>query len=313
MNITTNMENKKEYRHKWAGPLFAAPQFILFIIFLLIPTFYGFYISMFQWHILVKHHTFIGLQNYTAVLHDDIFWIALRNTVYYVILSVPLGNLVSLLLAVGISQAKKLTTVYKVCFYLPTIISVAVVCVLWSWMYNSDMGIFNNYLKVFHDELKSIGIPLAAFQPIPWLSDVKLIMPSITIMSVWWGAGANMILYLAGLNNIPKSLYEAAVIDGANSWQKFWSVTWPLLKPTTLFCLVLSVLGAFQIFAQSYILFQGDSGTGRAGLTLALYMFQQGFGQFQMGYGTAIAYLIFLIVLVLTLIEFKVLGRKEEF
>jgi ABC-type sugar transport system permease subunit len=121
-----------------------------------------------------------------------------------------------------------------------------------------------------------------------------------------------MILYLAGINNIPADYYEAATIDGANGWERFWAITWPLLRPTTLFCLVFSVLGAFQVFGQSYVLYGGGSGPGRAGLTLVLYMFQQGFSQYQIGYGTAIAYLLFAIVLIFTAIQFRLFSNREE-
>jgi multiple sugar transport system permease protein len=305
MNIAANKSttantgsHKRQNDDGWVGVFFALPQLILFAIFLLAPTVYGLYISLFKWHILAHTHPFVGLENYHNVLHDDIFWIAFWNTVYYVILSVPIGNLVSLLLAIGISQVKWASTFYKICYYVPTIISIAVVAVLWAWMFNSQAGLFNMYLKSFNSDLRHIGIPVGVFHPVPWLSNVH--------------AGGNMILYLAGINNIPRSYYEAAVIDGANSWERFWAVTWPLLKPTTLFCLVFSVLGAFQVFGQSYVLFQGGSGPGRSALTLALYMFQQGFSEFQIGYGTAIAYVIFAIILVLTLIEFRLLGRRED-
>jgi multiple sugar transport system permease protein len=295
----------------WSGWLFALPHLILFAIFLLLPTLFGFYISLHHWHVLGKTHLFIGFSNYKAALFDDIFWMALRNTVYFVILVVPLGNLVSLCLALGLSNVKALATFYKVAFYLPVIISIAVVAVLWQWLYNTQVGLLNLYFAGVVHGLRNWGLPLPPFQPIPWLSDPRLVMPSIALMTIWWGAGGNMILYLAGINNIPPDYYEAATIDGANSWQRFWSITWPLLKPTTLFCLVFSVLGAFQIFGQSYVLYGGGSGPGRAGLTLVLYMYQQGFDQFEIGYGTAVAYLLFLIVLILTAIQFRLLSNRE--
>ena len=137
-------------------------------------------------------------------------------------------------------------------------------------------------------------------------------MPSIALMSIWWGARGNMILYLAGINNIPPDYFEAATIDGANVWQRFRWITWPLLRPTTLFCLVFSVLGAFQIFGQSYVLYGGRSGPGRAGLTLALYMYQQGFSQYEIGYGAAVAYLLFAIVLIFTALQFRLLSDKRR-
>jgi multiple sugar transport system permease protein len=281
-------------------------------VFLLLPTLYGFYISLHEWHVLAKHHPFVGLANYGAALTDDIFWIAVRNTAYFVLLVVPAGNLVSLLLALGLSQVRALATFYKVAFYMPVVISISVVAILWQWLYNTEIGLLNLYLGATVNGLRHLGLALPVFQPLPWLSNPKWAMPSIALMSIWWGAGGNMILYLAGINNIPSDYYEAATIDGANGWQRFLAITWPLLRPTTLFCLVFSVLGAFQIFGQSYVLYGGGSGPGRAGLTLVLYMFQQGFSQYEIGYGAAIAYLLFAMVLIFTALQFRLLSDRKE-
>jgi multiple sugar transport system permease protein len=296
----------------WVGWVFALPHLVLFVIFLLAPVLSGFYISLHRWHILAKTHPLVGLGNYAAALTDDIFWIALRNTLYFVVLVVPAGNLVSLLLALGLASVRRLNTFYKVSYYLPVIISIAVVAVLWRWLYNTEIGLLNLYLGAAVNGLRHLGLPLPPFQPLPWLSNPSWTMPSIALMSVWWGAGGNMILYLAGINTIPDDYYEAAQIDGANAWQRFWAITWPLLKPTTLFCLVFSVLGAFQIFGQTYVLFAPGSGPARSGLTVALYMYQQGFGQYEMGYGTAIAYLLFAIILFFTVIQFRLLEGRAE-
>lgn len=293
-----------------AGWLFALPHLVLFSLFLLAPTLFGFYMSLHRWHVLAKAHPFVGFANYQAALSDDIFWLALRNTAYFAILVVPLGNIVSLFLAVGLSKARFLATFYKVSFYVPVVISISVVAILWQWLYNTDVGLLNLYIGHIVTGLRHDGVPLPPFQPIPWLNDPRLAMPSIALMSIWWGAGGNMILYLAGINNIPDDYYEAARIDGAGSWQQFRAITWPLLRPTTLFCLVFSVLGAFQIFGQSYVLYGGGSGPGRSALTLVLYMYQQGFSEYEMGYGAAIAYLIFAIVLVLTIFQFKLFSYR---
>ncbi|MDF2441104.1 MAG: multiple sugar transport system permease protein [Abditibacteriota bacterium] len=298
------------------GLLFALPHLILFGTFLLAPVIYGIYISLHRWHILAKEHPLIGLANYSAALTDDIFWVALRNTVYFVVLVVPLGNLVSLLLALGLASLRRGATFYKIVYYLPVIISIAVVAVLWRWIYNTEIGLLNLYLGSVVNWLRSIGLPLRPFEPLPWLANPSWVMPSIALLTIWWTAGANMVLYLAGLGNIPDDYYEAAAIDGASPWQRFWAVTWPLLRPTTLFCLVFSVLGAFQVFGQSYVLFTAvsggsQSGPARSGLTLALYMYLQGFRQYEIGYGTAIAYLLFAIVLILTVIQFRLLERRD--
>lgn len=312
-SVKTDVKNTVSLRRDdgWTGWLFALPHLILFLVFLLAPTFYGFFISLHQWHVLAKTHPFVGLANYRSALSDDIFWLALRNTAYFVVLVVPLGNLVSLLLALGLAGVRRFSTFYKVAFYIPVIISIAVVAVLWQWLYNMEVGLLNLYLKTAVNGLRHLGLPLGPFQPLPWLSDPHWAMPSIALMSIWWGAGGNMILYLAGINNIAPDYYEAATIDGANGWQRFWAITWPLLRPTTLFCLVFSVLGAFQIFGQSYVLYGGGAGPGRAALTLVLYMYQQGFSEYEIGYGAAIAYLLFAVVLIFTALQFRLLKNRE--
>ncbi len=299
------------------GVFFALPHLVLFATFVLAPVAYGIYISLFRWHVLAKAHPFVGLENYSAALSDDIFWIALRNTVYFVVLVVPLGNLVSLGLALALSSVRRWGTFYKIVYYLPVVISIAVVVVLWRWIYNTEIGLLNLYLGSVVGALRGIGLPLPPFEPLPWLSNPSWVMPSLAMLTVWWTAGGNMVLYLAGLGTIGDDYYEAASIDGANAWQRFWAITWPLLRPTTLFCLVFSVLGAFQVFGQSYVMFtavQGGpvSGPARSGLTLALYMYLQGFRQYEIGYGAAIAYLLFAIVLGLTIVQFRLLSGQSE-
>lgn len=317
MKSETSVAKVRQSSDGAVGVLFALPHFVLFSAFLLAPVLYGLYISLHQWHVLAKVHPFVALGNYGAALSDDIFWIALRNTIYFVVIVVPLGNLVSLGLALGLASVRRGSTFYKIVYYLPVVISIAVVAVLWRWIYNTEIGLLNLYLESVVNGLRGIGLPLPAFRPLPWLSNPSWVMPSIALLTIWWTAGGNMVLYLAGLSNIPDDYYEAAAIDGATAWQRFRAITWPLLRPTTLFCLVFSVLGAFQVFGQSYVLFTAvsggpESGPARSGLTLALYMYLQGFRQYEIGYGASIAYLLFAIVLILTVIQFRLLDRRDK-
>lgn len=195
-------------------------------MFLLLPVVFGFYLSLHRWHILANTHPFVGLSNYAAALSDDIFRKALTNTAFFVALVVPAGNLVSLGLALGLSSVKRLQTFYKIAFYLPVVISIAVVAVLWRWLYNTQVGLLNLYLGAVVSGLRGLGLRFPPpFEPIPWLSDPAFVMPSIALMSVWWGAGGNMILYLAGLGAIPADYYEAATLDGARPWQRFRAIT----------------------------------------------------------------------------------------
>ena len=290
--------------------MFLMPYGVVFGIFVLLPVLYGFYISLHKWHILAPKPEFIGLRNYKLVLSDDLFRIAFARTAFYVAMVVPLGNALSLLLAVGLNQNYRGTTFYKVAFYLPVVMSVSVIAILWRWLYSAEFGIINHYLS----QIASLGhqiapaISPAALKP-QWLNSPATAMPAIALMSIWWGAGGNMLIYFAGLKNVPRELLEAAEIDGAGPWRRFWTVSWPLLRPTTLFCLVMSVIASFQVFGQTYILTGG--GPYYSTLTIILYMYQQGFGLYQLGYAAAVGYLLFGTLLICTLIQFKLLSVKQ--
>jgi multiple sugar transport system permease protein len=273
---------------------FLLPYLVLFSVFLVWPLAYGFYISLHDWHLLAQSRPFVGLANYAAVWRDDLFLLALRNTAYFVALAVPAGNLVSLLIALGLNARVRGETLFRLLYYLPTILSVAVVAVLWKWLYSTEFGLINHYLG----------------RQIPWITDPKLAMPSLAIASIWWGAGGGMLIYLAGLRAIPESYYEAAEIDGAGTWTRFWSITWPLLMPTTLFNLVVGLIGGFQMFGQAFMITGG--GPHNATLTVVQYMYRTGFSLFKMGYGAAVAYSLFLVVLVVALLQFRLLAFKEE-
>jgi multiple sugar transport system permease protein len=253
---------------------------------------------------------YVGLANYAGVIRDDLFRKALINTLFFVALSVPLGNLASLLIAIGLNSRPKGETLYKVCFYLPTVLSVAVVTVLWKWMYSAEFGLINHYLGRGYEALRAAHLATGEWKPIPWLGDPKYAMSSLVLMSVWWGAGGGMLIYLAGLRAIPESYYEAAEVDGASPWKRFWAITWPLLRPTTLFNVVVGLIGAFQVFGQVFMMTQG--GPHWSTLTVVFYMYQTGFSLFKMGYGSAVAYTLFLVILGVTLIQFRLLAYREE-
>ena len=283
-------------RQKFAA-LFLLPYGVLFTVFVVSPVIYGFIISLHKWYILAPHPTFVGLANYSAVLKDDLFRIAFLRTAYFVVMVVPLGNALSLLLAVGLNQNYRGTTLYKVAYYLPVLTSVSVVAILWRWLYSTQFGLLNYYLG------------RAGLGGVNWLTSTLTAMPAIALLSIWWGAGGNMLIYLAGLKNIPKELLEAAEIDGASPMQRFGALTWPLLKPTTLFCVVMSIIASSQVFGQTYILTGG--GPYYSTLTVILYMYQQGFGLYQLGYAAAVGYVLFLAVLVFAVLQFKLLAYRR--
>lgn len=280
---------RKETIGAW---LFLAPFLVLFSLFIVTPVFYGFWISLHNWHILSKQVDFVGLRNYASAIHDDLFRISLVRTGYFMLMVVPVGNVLSLLLAIALNQKYRGTTLFKICFYTPVLLSVTVVALIWRWMYSHDYGLINHY---FHTDVR-------------WLEDPRSAMPALALMSIWWGAGGNMLIYLAGLRSVPKEIHEAAELDGARPWTRFWYTTWPWIRPVALFCFVISLIGASQVFGQSYILTGGNPAYST--LTVILYMYQQGFGQYQLGYASAVAYLLFLCVFTLTLIQFRLIAPR---
>lgn len=294
-----------------SAALFLLPYATLFAVFVLAPAVYGFWVSLHKWHILSPSAPFVGFGNYRQVLQDDLFRIAFLRTAYFVLMVVPIGNALSLLLAVGLAQDYKGTTLYKVAFYLPVVTSVAVVALLWRWLLSAEFGLINYYIGKGAEMVNSLGprVISAHAASLPWLNSPALAMPAIAMLSIWWGAGGNMLIYLAGLKAVPRELLEAASIDGATPWQRFWRVTWPLLRPTVLFCLVMSVIASSQVFEQTFILTGG--GPYYSTLTVVLYMYQQGFGLYQLGYACAVAYVLFVAVLAFTLLQFRLLAVRQ--
>jgi len=296
-------------RTRWAI-LFLLPYGILFSVFVVAPMLYGLFISLHKWYILAPHPTFVGFRNYSAILGDDLFRAAFWQTAYFVALVVPTGNALSMLFAIGLNQNYRGTTVYKVAYYLPVVMSVSVVAILWRWLYSAEFGLLNYYLGESGRTLHRLapGVVGGAWK-IPWLTNSRSAMPAIALLSIWWGAGGTMLVYLAGLKNIPRELLEAAEIDGASPFRRFWCVTWPLLRPTTLFCLVMSVIASSQVFGQTYILTGG--GPHFSTLTVILYMYQQGFGLYQLGYAAAVGYVLFAAVLAFTILQFRLLQVRQ--
>lgn len=246
----------------------------------------GDYVSMPRW---------VGLDNYAALAADDLFWRSLTNTLYYVVGVVPAGLVLSLLLAIAMNQKLRGIVFFRTIFFLPTITSSVAISLMWLWIYNPEFGVLNFLLRQF-----DIRGPA-------WLSSTTWAMPAVIIMSVWRGLGYNMIIYLAGLQGIPDVYYEAAEIDGAGWWAKFWYITVPLLTPTTFLLLILGVIGAFQVFEYTYVMTQG--GPLYSTLTVVLHIYNNAFRNFQMGYASAMAYVLVFVILVLTLIQFRLQRR----
>ena len=285
--------------------LFIAVPALLFFVFQLAPVFISF-IWSFTSYDVVHAPKFVGLANYRQILFEDqLFWKAMGNTALYVVGVVPIGISLSLVLAVAIDQKIRFKNFFKSIFFLPTVTAIVAVSVIWKWLYAGEKyGLFNYFLM-------KLG-----FQPIDWLASPMWILPSIMIMSIWAGLGYNMIIFLAGLQTIPHVMYEAAEIDGAGFWRKFFHVTLPLLKPTIVFVTMMSFIFSFQVFEQVYIMTGGQGGIGgvlNSGLTIVAYLYDKGFQKFQMGYASALAYIIFLWIFVLTMLNKRLMKTNVEY
>ena len=287
------------------GYLFIAPAVILFAVFVVIPIFVSLYWSFTQYDVL-HPPKWVGLENFRILLTSDPrFWKALCNTVLYVLGVVPTGLSISLLLAVALEELTRGKQLFKILYFLPTVTSIIAISVIWKWLFAGEKFGLIIYLLI------KLGI-----EPIQWLLSPTWTLPAIMIMSIWAGLGYNVVLFSAGLSTIPQVLYEAAKVDGAGWWTRFWHVTLPMLKPTLAFVVAMSVISSFQVFDQVYIM---TSGTGESvggvldsALTLVAYLYDQGFQRFQMGYASAIAYLIFGCVLGLTLVNIRLLRARAD-
>ena len=277
----------------WAY-LFLAPFFLGLLFFIVGPVVAAFAISFTAWDLLSPPR-FVGLDNYRELANDRLFWIALKNTLYFTGVSVP----VTLILALGLAglMNRKLRGIeaLRAIYFFPVTASIVAVSLLWAWMYTPDFGIIN-YL------LSYVGIP-----KINWLVDPRMAMPSVIIMSVWRGLGFNIVVFLAGLQSIPRDLYEAADLDGASGWQQFRQITVPLLTPTIFFATIMAIISSFQVFEQTYIMTQG--GPGNATLTLVYQIFLNGFTYLRMGYASALSFVLFAILFLITIVQVN-LQRK---
>ena len=286
------------------GYLFIAPAVVLFLVFVVVPIFASLFLSFTQYNVL-HPPVWVGLANFlTIILQDPRFWKAFRNTIFYVLGVVPIGISLALLLAVALEELQRGKQFFKVLYFIPTVTSVVAISVVWKWLFAGEkFGLINSWLI-------RLGL-----EPIDWLLSPTWILPAIMIMSIWAGLGYNLVLFSAGLSTIPQTLYEAAKVDGAGWWTRFWHVTVPMLRPTLIFVVVTSVIASFQVFDQVYIM---TSGTGEgvggvldSGLTLVAYLYDQGFQRFHMGYASAIGYLIFGCVLGLTLVNRRLLKSRD--
>jgi ABC-type sugar transport systems, permease components len=271
-----------------AAILFLLPNLLGFLCLTAIPVIASFALSFFDWKLLDKP-AFVGIANFAELLKDDLFWKSTVNTAVFVFVKVPLSILFALLLAIVLNRKLIGRDLFRTIAFLPVICSSVSIALIWQPLFDQTSGLLNVIVCFFGGK------------PVPWLSSTKWAMPSVIGVAIWKEVGYAMVIFLAGLQGIPRTYYEAARVDGSNVFQEFWHITVPLISPTTFFVLVTSIIGAFQVFDLTTVLTQG--GPGNATNTLVMYIYQSGFKNFRMGYASALAMMLFLIVLALTLIQ----------
>lgn len=282
--------NRIARRNLINGLLFASPWIIGFLVFTAYPLIASLYYSCSAYSGLAAPK-FIGLENYIQMFtYDDMFFKSLKNTMYMVVVALPLGLITSLALAMLLNQRVKGITIYRTIYYLPSLVPTVASAILWMWLFNPEIGLFNVILK-------SVGITGPA-----WLGDPAWAKPALVLMGLW-GAGGGVIIYLAGLQDVPQSFYEAAELDGASAVSKFFNITLPMISPIIFFNLVMGIIGSFQYFTQAYIMTHG--GPQDSTNFYALHLFNSAFVEWNMGYASAMAWILFIITLVCTLVVMK--------
>lgn len=276
---------------------FVAPALLVIFIFFFVPVAAAFLLSFTDFDIYalgnLEYLRFVGFGNYLRLIQDPLFWIALRNTLYFVLIGGPLSIGVSLGAALLLnSKLVRFKGVFRSALFIPVVTTLVAVAVVWRYLYHPRYGLLNYGLGL----IGGVG-------PIDWLGDPTWAMPAIILMAVWKNFGFNMIIFIASLQSIPQHLYEAARIDGADTWRQFRHVTLPLLGPTFIFVTLITLIGYFQLFAEPYVMTQG--GPAHSTLSIVLFMYEQGFRWWDLGYAAAVAFVLFLIILAATFLQLK--------
>lgn len=273
---------------------FLLPGFIPFIVFAVMPMVGGFSLSLLEWNLL-QPWTFIGLANFRQLVVDGEFWHAMRVSALFTLGVVPAGLILALLLAVLLNSGRRGVVFYRTIYFLPVVTATVAISMVWRWLLAGDLGLVNALLDV-------VGI-----QGPDWLGDTTWALPAVIGTSVWKGLGYSMVLFLAGLQNIPQDYYDAAKIDGAGAWHRFRDVTLPLLSPTTFFVLTVSIISSLQVFDQVFVM--TDGGPYRSTVTASYFIYESGFKLLNMGYASAAACVLFLIIFIASVIQWNLQKR----
>ncbi|MBN2322701.1 MAG: sugar ABC transporter permease [Spirochaetes bacterium] len=300
--------------------LLILPTYLVLFIFIIIPIFFAFFLSFNKWNLLGSMK-FVGISQYKKLFASEEFWKAVTNTFYYSFITVPVGILISLFLAMLLNSKIRGIQIYRTIYFMPVMTSVIASAFIWQWIFQSQNGILNYLIGLIG--LKPLswlneprGILTVIFRSIgvtipKWLGGPSVTLVAISIMTIWKNTGYYMIIFLAGLQNIPRSLYEAAEIDGAGKVKSFFAITLPILSPTTYFVLIMSVIVSFQVFEQVAVTTQG--GPLNSSLVLVYFIYQKAFKFLEVGYASSAAFILFAIVLALTFFQVKLLGKRVHY
>jgi ABC-type sugar transport system permease subunit len=300
--VAPRAATRRRLRQHLIGWLFVLPWIMVFAVFMAFPIAATLAMSFTSFGLADLREPFgaewIGLRNYQDLLRDDTFHKAVRNTLYFVVFGVPLNIAFGLLIAMGVNRGVgRLATLFRLGYYLPVVTSIVAVAVVWRYMLSLDLGLLNHLLRS------------AGFGDVNWLGDPTLAMASIIALAVWRNVGGAMVIFLAGLQGIDKTLYEAAEVDGASPLAKFRDITLPMLRPTTLFITVTTTIGFLQVFAEPFVMTDGGPLNGT--LTVSMYLYEQGFDFFNQGYASAISYLLFVAVAFVAAVQFRLLRQQS--
>ena len=283
-------------QREWRGLLFVAPFLALYSLILVFPLLRGLWLSLNQVDLFGAGH-FVGFGNYGRLLHDPVFGTSLINTFEVTVMIVPVLTVIALMLALALNRAGKGAAIVRGIFFSSAVLSVTIVTLVWRFVLAPDAGLLGELWKAL------------GWAPLPFLSDVHLVLPALAVTTIWWSVGFPMLLFLAGLQQIPEDMYEAAALDNANRWTTFWRITVPALRRTTILVVMLQTAAQLQLFGQSQLLTAG--GPSGASRTAVLFLFETAFGQWELGYASAAAEVLFLIILVVTLTQYWATARSE--
>ncbi len=284
-------------RSNWRGYLFVAPATLYLLAFTLVPMVVAAVLSLHHWHLLRPEHPFVGLGNYAEALKDPFFRGALLNTFLFAAMSVPLGMAFSLAVAVLVNQKLRGVAIFRTLFYIPAVSSGVAISMIWIWVFMPQDGLINSLVRL-----------LGGRGDVDFLNDTRFALPALVMMSMWIGLGPRMVIFLAGLQSIPDSLYESAQIDGAGAWQRFRHITLPMLAPTTFFVLVTLTISAFQLFTQVYVMTRG--GPRRSTDVVVYHIYKEAWHRLHIGMASAQSYILFGVLLVISLMQFRLMRRQ---